>query len=410
MSEVDCRPLNPVESAVISLLASALFGAENPTIAGVDPNLILKEAEEQAVFPLVYHALSQDPSVQIDPNWIARYQMHLANNIAVISRHYLAHTLMTEAGIPYTVIKGCASGRYYPVPEMRTMGDVDLYVGRQSMKAVRAFLTEKGYLVSALDHSHHWTFTKGSVEFEVHWLPSGVPAEDDGRIESMFDDLLDKRVLVGSGDAAYYIPDSFHHGLILLLHTANHLSAGGIGLRHLMDWVLFVSDIPERDFCERFEDVLHQLGLWQFAKVLTAVGIRFFGASPKAFCADISPELAQGILADILAGGNFGHKDRTRLMEAKLFRDEKTREVDGKSRLRHMIRFLNRKAQLALPITRKVPVLLPLGWMKVIWTKFIKKLAKRKTGSRSDRVRLRRLAQGAKERERLYKQLRLYEK
>ena len=75
-----------------------------------------------------------------------------------------------------------------------------------------------------------------------------------------------------------------------------------------------------------------------------------------------------------------------------------------------MIRFLNRKAQLALPITRKVPVLLPLGWTKVIWTKFIKKLAKRKTGSRSDRVRLRRLAQGAKERERLYKQLRLYEK
>lgn len=404
MKEMRNKQFSPVESAVISLLANALFDVPYPGSVEADLDLVLEEAEKQAVFPYVYRSLSQQDGNRLNPKWKIRFQKHLANNLNVFWQHYLAHELMTEAGIPYTIIKGCASGQYYAVPELRTMGDVDLYVGKDSMEAVRSFLTDKGFAVSNLDHSHHWTFTKDRVEFEVHWLPSGVPAEDDGKIRSRFDDLLEKRTLFQTERGSMYLPDAFHHGLILLLHTANHLSAGGIGLRHLMDWLVFVFSMPEEKFCAQFEDALNQMGLWQFAKVLTAVGVHFFGCAQRAFCKDVSSELAGSILADIFAGGNFGVKDGKRLMESKLLRDEKTREIDGRSGFRHMIRFLNRKAQLALPITEKVPVLLPVGWIKV-------GIKYRKSGKpiSGEPVKLRDLTQSAKEREKLYKQLRLFE-
>lgn len=406
MQETNNNQFTPAESDLISLLASALFGASAAALSCGDPNLILEEAEKQAVFPFIYQALSKRPDLSLSPRWKDRFLKHIANNVNVISQHVLAHELMTEAGIPYTVIKGCASGRYYPVPELRTMGDVDLYVGKSSMQPVRTFLTGKGYAVSNLEHSHHWTFTKGRIVFEVHWLPSGVPAEDSGKVRRQFDDLLEKRFLFKSGNQTMYLPDATHHGLILLLHTANHLSAGGVGLRHLMDWLVFVTAMPEAEFCERFEEILNQLGLWQFAKVLTAVGVRFFGSEPRDFCADVSPALAGSILSDILAGGNFGVKDSRRLMESKLLRDEKTREIDGKSGFRHFIRFLNRKAQLALPISAKHPVLLPIGWVKV-GRRYLKSKSKKRDQGQT--IKLRGLARSAKERELLYKQLRLFE-
>ncbi len=404
MAETCSKQFTPTASALISLLGCALFGAEEPAQVCDDPNSVLEEAEKQAVFPVVYQYLSQRLPGSLDPKWNVRFLKHLSNNINVISQHYHAHKLMSEAGVPYMVIKGCASGHYYSVPELRTMGDVDLFVEKSAMETVRSFLTEKGYEVSSLNHSHHWTFTKDREIFEVHWLPSGVPAEDNGKIKVLFDDMLSKRVLVNTGGNELYLPDAYHHGLILLLHTANHLSAGGIGLRHLLDWLVFVASMPEQEFLERFEAVLKQIGLWQFAKVLTAVGVWYFSCDPKAFCGDVSRELAGGILLDIINGGNFGIKDSNRLMESKLLRDEKTRAIDGKSRFRHIIRFLNRKAQLAFPISEKCPVLLPLGWVIVGRNHY-----KFRKSIHAKPVKLRGLARSAREREQLYQQLRLFE-
>lgn len=394
----------PTEEAIILLLSASLFGAEYRQLPDISQDQIFEEAEKQSVFPQVYQAFTHCGAAAADAGWTGRYHRHIAHNVNIIYQHFQAHALMTEAGIPYSVMKGCASAYYYPEPELRTMGDVDLFVDQPSMEAVRGFLCENGFSVSGLHHSHHWTFTRDDEIYEVHWNPSGVPAEDPRNIRGQFDDLLQKRRLVEFQYGSLYLPDEYHHGLILLLHTANHLSAGGIGLRHLMDWLVFVNSMPEQSFVEQFESVLRQLGLWQFAKVLTAVGTHWFSCAPRTFCEDISPELSGSILLDIFSGGNFGVKDSSRLMESKLLRDEQTREIDEKSRARHIVRFLNRKARLALPASQKHPILLPVGWLIVGGKHF---RHKKRTGEKS--VSLFRVAQSAKERERLYKQLRLFE-
>lgn len=398
------RQFTPTEEAIILLLSASLFGARQQELPDIQPDQLFEEAEKQSVFPQVYQALSQQDARAVEQKWTDRFHRHIAHNVNIIYQHFQAHELMTEAGIPYSVMKGCASAYYYAEPELRTMGDVDLFVEQSSMEAVRAHLCENGFSVSGLHHSHHWTFTRDDEVYEVHWTPSGVPVEDHRHIRAQFDDLLQKRRLVEFQDGALYLPDECHHGLILLLHTANHLSAGGIGLRHLMDWLVFVNSMPEELFVEKFDGVLRQLGLWQFVKVLTAVGTHYFSCPPRAFCADISPELSGSILLDIFSGGNFGVKDSGRLMESKLLRDEQTREIDEKGRVRHIVRFLNRKARLALPASEKHPILLPVGWMIVGRKHF-----RHKSRTKEKSVSLFRVAKSAKEREKLYKQLRLFE-
>ena len=76
-------------------------------------------------------------------------------------------------------------------------------------------------------------------------------------------------------DAAFYVPSTFHHGIVLLLHTISHISSTGVGLRHLCDWLVFVESLTEDKFIEMFSGPLQDMGILTFAKVNTKWRIVF---------------------------------------------------------------------------------------------------------------------------------------
>ncbi|MBR6119049.1 MAG: nucleotidyltransferase family protein [Oscillospiraceae bacterium] len=395
--------INAEHAALIELLAQQVFGAAAPAALPDDTGFVLREAEQQSVFPLIFPAAAALAPRACEA-WRLRNLRHISHNYNIINAHYEAHTLLTAAKIRYTVIKGCASSFYYPAPELRTMGDVDLYVARRDMDRARAAFEAAGYSVSGLDHPHHWTFERDGVELELHWVPSGIPAADDGSILAMFDDLLDRGAVKTVAGQEMVLPDPFHHGLILLLHTANHMTAGGVGLRHLLDWLVFVNSMDEQSFRTLLEPSLRRIGLWHFACALSAVGTQYFGCAPRSFCETVSPELALGLLRDIFDGGNFGAKNADRLNQSKLLRDNESRQIRGGGELGHALRFLNQRARSQYPPSVKHPVLLPIGWAKVL-----RKRRRDIRAGKQTRSGIHSTLRGAREREALYVQLRLFE-
>ena len=390
---------------LVSLLGHRVFGAPPETARPEQWDQLLREAEEQSVLPLVYQAAAASfPDVETAARKL-NFLRHISHNLNVVHAHHEAHELLSGAGISYTVIKGCASSFYYPEPELRTMGDVDLYVRRADMDRVMELFRAAGYQASGLDHPHHWSFSRDGVENEVHWVPSGIPAADDGSILSLFDDLLERSRPVTWDGQTMVLPDPFHHALIMLLHTANHMTAGGVGLRHLLDWLVFVNSMPEEKFRALLEPTLRRIGLWQFACVLSAVGTQLFGCAPRSFCETVSPELALGLLRDIFDGGNFGVKNTDRLNQSKLLRDNESRQIDGKSGLSHAFRFLNQRARTRFPASARCPLLLPVGWASVLLNR-----SRAIRAGKQSRLRWQDTLRGARTREQLYGQLHLFEK
>ena len=403
MTNKPALSLSPEQQAMVSLLAERIFGGAETAVLTEQVDQILQESEYQSVFPYVYSLLEKrDP--QACASWKLKYFQYISNNFNIINAHYVVHTMLQDAGIPYTIIKGCASSFYYPEPEYRAMGDVDLYVERQSMEQVRTVFAQHGCDVSGMEHPHHWSFDLNGVTVEVHWAPSGIPAEDDGTIRSMFDDLIARRREISICEQNMFIPNPFHHGMIMLLHTANHLTAGGIGLRHLLDWLVFVEAFSDEEFCNIFEANLRKAGLWEFARVLTAIGVQCFSLRARTFCKDISEELCFGILKDIFDGGNFGIKAPDRLNESKLLRNNRSRQIGNGGKLRNGIAFLNQRARERYPVMEQHPILLPLGWCRVL-RQHAKAVKKGKQG----KLRLSETLRGAAERETLYAQLHLFE-
>lgn len=404
MTQYSHTGITAEQKALIDLLAQQVFGTASPEQLPDEIGLILREAEQQSVFPLMYSGAAA-LAPQACAAWSVRNLQHISHNFNIINAHYEAHALLTAAKIRYTVIKGCASSFYYPNPELRTMGDVDLYVARSDMNRVRECFETAGYSVSGLDHPHHWTFERDGVELEAHWVPSGIPSADDGTILRLFDDLLDRCALKTVAGQEMVLPSAFHHGLIMLLHTANHMTAGGVGLRHLLDWLVFVYSMEEAAFLACFEETLRQIGLWDFARALTAVGVEFFGCPAREFCADLPRKLAEELLADIFDGGNFGVKNTDRLNQSKLLRDNESRQIDGRSGFSHAFRFLNQRARARFPASERCPLLLPVGWVSVLLNR-----SRAIRAGKQSKLRLQDTLRGARSREQLYEQLHLFER
>ncbi len=286
--------MNDVQRKLLSLLSHSLFGANSED--SLTPEICI-EAKLQAVSTLI----SQDYST-------------LATNIRVINAH--AELTRRLNGIPFTTFKGYASAYYYPEPSLRPMGDVDFITEPDHYDTVVKFLENNGWEKSAEEHCRHRTYRKDNISFELHNEIKGIPNGLDGivtdsktaesKVRGYLSDLVVTAKAVETGQGLIVIPDDFHHGLIMLLHVAGHLiNDGGIGLRHLCDWAVYVDQVN----LEKYRNKLEDIGLWTFACQLTAVSTRYLGLRKMEWASEWPEEFLAEFIEDILRGGNFGRKE-----------------------------------------------------------------------------------------------------
>ncbi len=353
--------MTSTNTLLLKLLSATISYIKNATL--VDENLvasILSEAKSQAVFPLVYSALVDD-GYDLSA-YQSQYFGIISGNVKVAKEHKQLHKLLSQNKIECVFLKGCASARFYPDPLLRTMGDVDLIVRESDIPKVTALLIENGYKIDDIDSDNqaHISFHnhKTNVHIELHRQILGIPENDVGeKIKTYFDDIFKKAVLE---NGEYLRPCDFHHGLILLLHTAQHLTREGVGLRHLCDWAVFVAIFSDADFCALFEKPLKEAGLWKFAKILTRFAVKYLGCPPKAWCGEPDDAVLEALLCDIFVGGNFGKKDFTRYQHIKYISD-RSEDMHNKTLARQLFSNIFEKSKQEIDFVKKIPWLLPFG-------------------------------------------------
>ena len=392
------------QSLILKLLAKALFDIQITLPEKIDWNGIYKESIEQTVLPLIYQALGDAVPPEEKGSWKLSVYQTLANNAQVLFEHTEVHKIFSREKIPYVIIKGACSAKYYPEPRLRMMGDVDFVVRKKDLSRAGAVLTKEGYTwAEDKEHVAHYVYYKGSSVWEMHWSMSGIPTGENGKqTRKFFDDIIETAVYDPSG---YKIPDEFHHGLVMLIHTARHLLNTGVGLRHLCDWAVFAERFDDDQFKDVFEEKLKACGLWRFAQLLTQLSVRFLGASEKSWAMDdVDEEYLESMMSDIFAGGNFGVKDPERINQAKLYTDQRKGAAGNVGFIRQSISTMNERSLRALPILKRVPVLVPLGWLYV----GIRHLIRIRRGKRPA-IHINKMMKGASERGQIYKEFHLFE-
>lgn len=292
--------MNGTEDIFFSLLRSGLWGSGPADLAGEEPDWdsIFTLARRQAVFGLVFRGASMLPENQMPP-MPDRMKLMVeagkiekqAGKVKGTAREIVAN--LTEAGFSPLVFKGPAVGKYYREPELRTSGDVDIWIP-QHLEAAAGLFRDKGLTVmKEADGAFRFAMDGVTVElhrryYDLHVSPGKLPE----------------------------VPSACAELLMLSSHILKHAIGVGIGLKQFCDMAMAFSALEGRYDRGEFESCVRSCGLRRWNDLLCSFLAEFLG-SPAATLPAYRTMSASPLLRIVMEGGNFGqHADGFRLSKS----------------------------------------------------------------------------------------------
>ena len=281
--------------------------AEFATLSADAWKRLYKMAAEQGVLALVYDALAALPTEAQPPRGL---RLQWAVNVSQIEERYAKQeraianlaAFYAEHGVEMMVLKGYGLSLNYPQPNHRPCGDVDIWLYGYQQEADRWLHEACGVAIDE-DKHHHTVFTFEGVMVENHYDFLNVHSHRSNRtIERWLQELAaaeGERVKVDG--AMICLPSADFNALFLLRHMAAHFAAAEIGLRHVIDWVLFVQRYHGQIDWNSLEQRARKMNMHRFLHAVCALAVDWLGADAKLF-----PEmerdtvLEQRVLQEIL--------------------------------------------------------------------------------------------------------------
>lgn len=280
---------------LLAALAEALFDNSQPSSLLEEAR---KEAEIQAVYALV---CSDMRSMQI-----------VSRNLNIAWQQQLLVDLLSKAEIPCVILKGLAAAMYYPDPMLRQLGDIDLIVVPEDFSKTYTLMTSEGYTTSdpMEGNDRHVHFRKDGVTIELHrsYAVLNTRAAEE-LLDRWIFDAIAQTVTGIAGEWSFPVLPEPLNGLTLLAHISQHLE-GGLGLRQLIDWVMYVArELPDEKWAA-FQRMTEPLGLTQLAKTSARLGQIYLGLPEqnRHWCMDADASVCEALLAYAFECGNFGKK------------------------------------------------------------------------------------------------------
>lgn len=316
------------EKKLLKLLCAAI-GSRKKTACvignGCDWEKILQLAQAHAVSAMLYDVLKQQP--EFPKHLLQRVQNScritvLSNYRLLFLAKYLT-ALLQEHGITAVTLKGAAAASYYPVPEYRKSGDIDLLVPVQDdYKKACHLLEETGFRKKQSQSALHHTEYDGpdGIVIELH----GLLAEpfESRKVNQYLEKLLAEYAVHVEENNAWgvqlYQPADAYHAFYLLLHMLQHFLREGFGLKNLCDWAVFWNRRVSGKDKRLFAKLVKESGTVKFARVLTAACVKYLGlpAEKAAFMKTeaVPDRVVDSFMQEVMDAGEFGKSEGDRMV------------------------------------------------------------------------------------------------
>ena len=302
----------------LSLVRSSLWGTVCADIPS-DPDWdeIMTLAVRQTLAVLISDAVQSLPADRKPSSDIISHLFGLSvSNIrthALINRK-LAETVgvMKQNGIRTVLFKGQGLAQNYLNPLLRQCGDIDLYVGDAQYKrsyevAVEAF----GSHADDSESIKHYHLNNGGVTVELHRIAESLPGRAVNRrfqewsLKHLHGDRLRKVTIDG---AEVLLPPFDFDPVYVMNHAWHHFMNGGIGLRQVCDWTLYLHHYHQHINPAELEQTLRSFRILKAWHLFAGIAVRHLGL-PSEECplyCDKYSKLSDKVLEMILDEGNFG--------------------------------------------------------------------------------------------------------
>ena len=385
------------EQGALTLLKAALSKENEIKIDNnVDSNMLLGLTKKHAIVSLIYDVVMEKglfPEHQIRLEKETKQIVLQSYRLLFLTKYVM--NLLDAQGIKTVVLKGVATASFYPVPELRKSGDVDLLLPEKvDEKKLVDIMTAAGFQVSKDQHAnHHMVFvSQEGICIELHQMLAEPFAYK--KINRAMEKQMQEssRHIIYADVMGVMLPvlDKVYHAYELLLHMLQHFMYAGFGLKLLCDWVMLWKQEWLEEEKQVFRQILKESDLEKFAEGITAVCIKYLGLGTSDFAWSIEiSDTTDLLLRELLDSEEFGNSDNNRMVM-----------MNGTGILAYVKEF-HHQMHLNFPKAGKCFLLWPVLWIATL-VRFLRNNKRVRNTS----------AQGvlkeAKRRSELMKQLRLF--
>ena len=295
-----------------AFLALVRLGLDNHHVGGLPPNLdwdaIKLLAEEQGLSAILMDGIEKVSDEKRPPRHVLLHW--IGNTVQAYEYRYAryCHAVAELAafykvnGVKMMLIKGLACGIYWPKPDHRPYGDIDVWLFGKQEDADNSIEREKGIRIDKSEH-HHTVFYWRDFMVENHYDFINVHHhKSNAEIERILKELgRDDSYTIEIKGEKVYLPSPNLHALFLIKHMMMHFAAEGITLRQLIDWAFFVKAHSEDVDWDWVSGVLEQYGMKELFYVFNAICVKDLGFETEVFQqVQFNPSTKERVLNDIL--------------------------------------------------------------------------------------------------------------
>ncbi len=310
-------------------------------LSGVKRKNLLAAAEKHKLVSAVGMAL-ESAGIR-DPDYVkatAAVQRRIAildaDRAAVLNR-------LEEAGIWYMPLKGAVLKDLYPRFGMREMADNDILFDAERAGDVRRIMTGLGFSVEEYDEGNHDAYHKRPVSnFEMH--RTLFSSDDPANLYPYYAGVKDRLVREEGKRYGYRFRDEDFY-LYMTAHEYKHYTAGGTGLRSLLDAYVYLRS-KQPDMVHIAEEAA-KIGISGFERKNRELALHLFDG------AELTQEEGE-TLEYILYSGTYGTQQNRIANQIA----EKGRGGYFLSRLFPSRAYLS----VLFPVLKKAPFLYPFCW------------------------------------------------
>lgn len=319
--------------------------------------------------------------------------------LLMLSRYVIG--LLKENGIDAILLKGCGTAAWYPVPELRKSGDIDLlFKSEDETRKALQILAQQGFVTTEDQPANHHIVceSRDSVSLELHMsLAEPFDSEKTNRfLADCQKEYFAHRRVVDCMGVAFELTSDGYHAFYQLLHMLQHYVRAGFGVKLLCDWVVFWESPLSEEEKKIFLRLTQESGTFGFAVMMTRVCVKYLGlrekqveflmqAEPKDVC-----DLTEELMAEIFEAEEFGHSSKDRMVVLR-----GTGLIDYAREFHHQMK-------LNYPKAGKIMVLYPVLWIMTLCGFLYRNRTLRKVSGRQ-------ILKKAKKRSQLTEQMRLFQ-
>ena len=342
------------------LLDAALHGRKPDRMPGPEKmQELLKFADRHSLLPLLYGTIGEDIKAK------SRQTVQQSYHLLFLSR-YVVRTL-ADSGIPSMVLKGCAAAEYYPVPELRKSGDVDLLLeNEEAVEAACRCLEAQGFQRTEVQHANHHLVCVSPDQIDIELHMTLTEPFDEQRVNDrlaecqaeVFRHCCEEEIL----GITLPVPEKPYFAFYLLLHMLQHFLRAGFGLKLLCDWVVFWERGCRPEEEQTFLGLVRENGMEGFCGMVTAFCVSYLGLAEKKVSfltaggsRRIKHADLEEFLSEILEAEEFGRSSQERMVALR------------GSRMSDFLREFHHQTLLTYPGARRRRVFYPVYWVRMFF-------------------------------------------